>query len=76
MANVLEKEWNSYFVQLNETEKKSVLQMLKIFLKRHPENEECISVEQYNEEIEAAMDEIEKGQVHSHEEVIKLSENW
>ena len=33
MANVLEKEWHSYFLQLNETEKKSVLQMLKTVLK-------------------------------------------
>ena len=32
MANALEKEWYSYFVQLNEAEKKSVLLMLKTFL--------------------------------------------
>ena len=76
MANVLEKEWNSYFIQLNETEKKSVLQMLKAFLKSRPENEQHISIKRYNEEIDDAMSQIEKGEIHSHDEVIKMAENW
>ncbi|MDQ6902248.1 MAG: hypothetical protein M3139_04435 [Bacteroidota bacterium] len=55
MANILEKEWHSYFVQLNETEKKSVLQMLKAFLKSRRDNTERISIKQYNKEIDEAM---------------------
>ncbi|MBN8789074.1 MAG: hypothetical protein J0I84_18475 [Terrimonas sp.] len=33
MASVLEKEMYSYFIQLNEAEKKSVGQMLKTFVR-------------------------------------------
>jgi RNA polymerase-interacting CarD/CdnL/TRCF family regulator len=35
-----------------------------------------ISINQYNKEIEAAMEEIKSGDVYSHEEVVKLSKKW
>jgi uncharacterized protein (DUF2344 family) len=35
-----------------------------------------ISINQYNKEIEAAMKEITKGDIYSHEEVVKLSKKW
>ncbi len=54
MASILEKEWMNYFVQLNETEKKSILQMLKAFLKTRTENTQRVSIEQYNKELEEA----------------------
>lgn len=76
MANVLEKEWHSYFLQLNETEKKSVLQMLKTFLKSRKENSERISIGDYNKEIDEAMEEVKRGKVHTHEEVVKMAKSW
>ncbi len=45
--------------QLNEAEKKSILQMLKTFLKERKENSEPISMEQYNKEPEASERQIE-----------------
>jgi len=53
-----------------------VLQMLKTFLNGRKENAEGISVEQYNREIDEAMAEVEKGEVYTHEEVVKMSKNW
>lgn len=76
MANILEKEWQNYFVELNETEKQSVLQMLKVFLNSRKENTEHISIEQYNKEIDEAMQEVERGDVHTHEEVVKMAKSW
>jgi RNA polymerase-interacting CarD/CdnL/TRCF family regulator len=35
-----------------------------------------ISINQYNKEIEAAMEEIKSGDIYSHEEVVKLSKKW
>jgi uncharacterized protein (DUF2344 family) len=35
-----------------------------------------ISINQYIKEIEAAMNEITKGDIYSHEEVVKLSKKW
>ena len=49
MANTVERELLQYIHQLDETEKKSVLQLLKTFVKKKDSN---ISIEQYNKEIE------------------------
>jgi hypothetical protein len=76
MASVLEKEMYNYFTQLNEAEKKSVVQMLKTFLLSRKENPERISIEQYNKEIEEAMEEIKRGEVYSHDEVVKMATGW
>jgi hypothetical protein len=73
MENVLDKKMFNYFTQLNEQEKKSVIQMLKAFLKGRAENENRISIEQYNKELDEAMEQIKKGEVYSHEEVVKTS---
>ena len=35
-----------------------------------------ISIEQYNKEINEAMEEIKRGEVYTHEEVVKMSKNW
>jgi hypothetical protein len=76
MANVLEKEMYNYFTQLNEAEKKTVIQMLKTFLKGRKENPGRISIDQYNKEIDEAMEEVKKGEVYTHEEVVKMSKGW
>ena len=76
MENVLDKKMFSYFTQLNEQEKKSIIEMLKVFLNRRQENENRISIEQYNKELDAAMEQIKKGEVYSHEEVVRMSKNW
>lgn len=76
MANVLDKELYSYFVQLNDAEKKSVLQMLKTFLQGRTEDTGRISIEQYNKEIDEAMEEVKRGEVYTHDEVVKMSKGW
>ena len=42
MENILEKKMFNYFAQLNEQEKKSVIQMLKAFLNGRSESIEYI----------------------------------
>lgn len=76
MANVLDKEMFSYFTRLNEAEKKSVVQMLKTFLKGREEISSRISIEQYNNEIDEAIEEIKNGEVYTHEEVVKMANRW
>jgi hypothetical protein len=76
MASILEKEMFNYFTQLNEAEKKSVVQMLKTFLKGRQENPGRISIEQYNKEIDEAMEEVKKGEVYTHDEVVKMAKGW
>jgi hypothetical protein len=37
---------------------------------------ERISLDQYNKEIDAAMEEVKRGEVYTHEEVVRLSKKW
>ncbi len=76
MANVLEQEWHSYFMQLNEVERKSVLLMLKTFLQRRNEDTDRISIEQYNKEIDEALTEAEAGNYITQEEMEKRAAKW
>lgn len=76
MANVLEQEWHSYFKQLNEVERKSVLLMLKTFLQRRPKNDGRISLEQYNKEIDEALAEVAAGNYITQEEMEKQAARW
>jgi predicted transcriptional regulator len=35
-----------------------------------------LSIEQYNKEIDEAMEEIKRGEVYTHAEVVKMSKSW
>ncbi len=76
MADVLDKELSSYFMQLNEAEKKSVLLMLKTFLKGRNEDMQRISIEQYNKEIDEALAEVETGNYITQKEMEKKAAKW
>jgi predicted transcriptional regulator len=76
MANTMEQQLQTYFTQLSEAEKKSVLQLIKTFVNGKKQAEERMSIEQYNREIDEALEDIEKGNVSSHEEVAKMAKDW
>ena len=66
-TSAIDKEMFSCFMQLNEAEKKSVVEMLKTFLKgriTNHDNEDSIDIEVYNRDIEDALSRIEKGALH------------
>lgn len=76
MAKALDSEMYSYFTQLNDAEKKSVIQMLKTFIKGRAAHAERISIEQYNQELQEAEAEYEKGEFTTHEEFLKQVRKW
>jgi hypothetical protein len=76
MAKALERELLQYIFQLDEAEKKSVLQMLKTFLKGREKSLPRISIEQYNKEIDEAIARVEAGEYYSHEEVERMAKEW
>lgn len=76
MKNVLDRELNICLQQLNEAEKKSVLLMLKTFLKGRSDETDRISIEQYNREIDEALAEVETGDFISQEEMEKKTAKW
>ena len=76
MAKALERELLQYILQLDEAEKKSVLQMLKTFLKGREKKLPRISIEQYNKEIDEAIARVEAGEYYTHEEVERIAKDW
>lgn len=75
MAKALDQELYQYILQLDEDEKKSVLQMLKTFISGRTKTTR-ISIEQYNREIDEAIARVEAGQFHTHEEVKRMVKDW
>ncbi|HRP31007.1 MAG TPA: hypothetical protein PKV73_03930 [Agriterribacter sp.] len=67
----ISQEMLNCFMQLNDAERKSVLEMIKTFLKSRKSEFAPQSLEEYNRELEQADEEIEAGEYISHEEVVK-----
>lgn len=67
----LSQEMLNYFMQLNDAEKKSVLELVKTFLNSRKNDFTPQTLEEYNEELEKADAEIEAGDFIPHEEVMK-----
>lgn len=72
--STIDKELLKYFTQLDEPQKKSLLALMKTFLKS--ETTGRVSIETYNRELDEAMEEIKNGEVYSHDEVVKMSRGW
>ncbi|HRP56124.1 hypothetical protein [Agriterribacter sp.] len=67
----ISQEMLNYFMQLNDAERKSVLEMIKTFLRSRNSEVMPQNLEDYNRELEQADEEIEAGDYISHEEVMK-----
>ena len=72
----MDQELYQYFMQLSEAEKKSVLQMLKTFVKGRKPPSKRISIEKYNQELEESERQIEAGHFTTQEELEKEMEKW
>ncbi len=72
MASVLDKELIQYFTRLNEPQKKSLLAMIKSFLKQG----NTTSIEQYNKELDEAMARMDNGQFTTLEALEKEMQAW
>ncbi|WP_196940213.1 hypothetical protein [Sphingobacterium pedocola] len=76
MARIIESEMLNYFTQLNDAEKKSVVQMLKTFIKGRKEGEQSINIEQYNAELMESEAEFERGEYITHEQLLAAIKEW
>jgi hypothetical protein len=77
MGKALDQEMYNYFMRLNDAEKKSVIQMLKTFLKgRKEEDTEPVTVEEYNRELDEAEAEFARGEYITHAALLKQMKSW
>ena len=74
----LDKQIKQYLPQLDSDEKQSILSVIKSFLKLKdaPQASQRITIEQYNKEIDEAMERVERGEFYTHEEVEEMSKKW
>ena len=76
MANAIDREMFTYFMQLNDAEKKSVVELLKTFMKSRKVQSGGISIEQYNKELDEAMERVGRGEYTTFEELEKEMKLW
>lgn len=75
-ARSLNHKMLQYFIQLNDAEKKSVLQLIKTFLNSTKGNADTISIEEYNKELAEAEAEFQNGEFITHEEMLNQMKQW
>ncbi|MBL1410184.1 hypothetical protein [Sphingobacterium faecale] len=75
MATVIENEMLSYFTQLDESEKRSVVQLLKTFIKARKEDK-TVTVEDYNLDLLEGEKEFERGEYITHEQLKNAIKSW
>jgi hypothetical protein len=76
MASILDKELIHYFTRLDEPQKKSLLEMMKSFLKSGDEPVKPVTSEQYNKELDEAMKRINNGEFTILKELEKEMQSW
>jgi hypothetical protein len=76
VVSAVDKELISYFAQLDEMQKKSLLAMIKTFVKPGNEISQSVTIEQYNKELNEAMERISKGGFTTLEELEKEMQSW
>ncbi len=76
MVQLIDKQINEYLPLLGIDEKKSILSVIKSFLKIKKEQRLAASIENYNQELETAESEYENGNYISHEEMLKQIKQW
>jgi len=76
MANAIDREMFNYFTQLNDAEKKSVVELLKAFVIGRKDTSRRISIDQYNKEIDDAMERVRRGEYTTFEDLEKEMQSW
>ena len=70
-SSTISEEMLENFTLLNEEEKTAVLELVKTFIKSRNNDFKRQSLEEYNQELDQANEEIEAGEFVLHEEVMK-----
>jgi predicted transcriptional regulator len=71
----VKKQLDTYLPLLTERQQEILLEMVKNIL-HIDTKEKRITIDQYNDEIDASVQQIERGEVVSHKDVLKQSKTW
>lgn len=76
MSKAIDREMYAYFMQLSDAEKKSVVELLKTFMKSRKIPSDRMTKEQYNREIDEAMERVGRGEYTTFEDLEKEMKTW
>lgn len=76
MTNAIDRKMFNYFTQLNDAEKKAVVELLKAFVKGRKESLSRITIKQYNKELDKAMERVSNGEYTTFENLEKQMRSW
>ena len=71
----LDTEFMEYWLKLSSMEKASLLSVAKHYVELKTETGH-ISIEQYNREIDEAMNRMDNGELVTHDQALKISQSW
>lgn len=77
--STLDSKIVNYLPLLGASEKKSILEVIKSFLQLKDQSllkEDAISIDQYNKELQDALESVRNGNFTSHEQLEKEMETW
>jgi DNA anti-recombination protein RmuC len=74
--STVDKELIRYFAQLDEPQKKSLLGMMKTFLRTAEDQIKPQSIKEYNQELNDAMERISRGEFTTIEQLEKEMQSW
>ena len=75
-ASATEKELLQYVAQMDEQQKKSLLEMIKVFVKPVDGFTGAITFAQYNQELDEAEAEFDRGDYITHSEMLQQIKGW
>ena len=74
--SAIEKELMQYVARMDDLQKKSLLDMIKVFIKPEYQDAGVVSVAEYNKELEEAEAEYERGEFITHEQLLQQVKQW
>ncbi|MDQ2752899.1 MAG: hypothetical protein M3R72_07735 [Bacteroidota bacterium] len=75
LAISIDEELKDCIAQLDVSQKKSILELIKSFVKKEEETKPQ-TIEAYNIELEEAVKRIDAGEYYTHDEVKEMAKNW
>ena len=75
-SSAIDKELIRYFTRLDEAQKRSLLEMMKSFLKPGKEPLSGVTIEEYNKELDEAMERVSRGEFTTLEALEKEMQTW
>lgn len=74
--SAIDRELLKYVTQMDESQKRSLIELIKTFLDKKESSFETSTLQEYNHELDSAMDRISKGKFTTLEDLENEMKSW